>query len=136
MISKQEYVHEILVSIWNPSLDLLTWRFQIERDDEAHYSQEGQVHDAGHPEEEARQAVQHAGGVTTDPLVAPGGSHGKRVHGDGRPQVGHRQVDAEQLGRLHLRRLPHCHNDDQQVPDDRENGCRGKREDGEEECEH
>lgn len=101
---------------------VLTWRLQIEGDDEAHDGQEGQVHDAGHPEEEARQAVQDAGCVATDPVVVPGGGHGQRVHGDGRPQVGHRQVDAQQLGRLHLGRLPRRHDDDQQVSDDGEDG--------------
>lgn len=121
MINKHLYAHIILflcLFFGILSLDLLTWRLQIEGDDEAHDGQEGQVHDAGHSKEEARQAVQDAGGVAADPVVAPGGGHGQRVHGDGRPQVGHRQVDAEQLGRLHLGRLPHRHDDDQQVSDD------------------
>lgn len=101
---------------------ILTGGVQIERHDEPHDGENRQVHDAGDAEEEARQAVVYAGGVSSEPAVAPGGRHGERVHGDGCSQVCYRQIHTQQLRGFQPRRPFVRHDDDQEVSNDGENG--------------
>lgn len=100
---------------------------QIEGHNEAHYGQDGEVHDTGNAEEEARQTVVDAGNVSAEPVVAPGRGHGQGIHGDGRAEIRHRQVHAEQLRRLHTGRPSERHDEDEQVSHSGEHGW-GKRE--------
>ena len=84
-------------------LYILTGRLEAEGDDETHHSHHGHGHYAGRAKEEAYQAVVDACGVSSQPVVVPGRGHSQRVHGDSSSQVGHCQVDTQQLRGLHVR---------------------------------
>ena len=110
---------------------LLTGGQAIGGDDVAHDGHHREVHDAGRPEEEAGQAVVEARGVAPQPVVVPRRHGGQRVHGDGRPQVDHGQIDAQHLGGLHAGGPPVGHDEHQDVAHDGEPGWgRGERKEG------
>lgn len=68
MVSWTKNVHLI-------TFQALTWRLQIERDCEAHYGQDSQVHDAGDTKEEPYQSIVYTGSISPNPAVAPGRGH-------------------------------------------------------------
>ena len=100
--------------------ELLTGRRQTAGDNEAHDGHDGQVHDAGGAKEESCQGVIITGDISPDPVVAPGGGHGKGIHGDSSSQVGHRQIHAQQLRRLHPRWPFESHDEDKKISSDGE----------------
>lgn len=99
----------------------LTWRLQIERDCEAHYGQDSQVHDAGDTKEEPYQSIIYTGSISPNPAVAPSRGHRQRVHCNRRSQVSHSQIHTKQLWGLHLWWPFDCRDDDQKVSNDGEN---------------